>query len=230
MAGPVNDTQKQFLSTIQFNTERLSILIRDLLDIGRIETGRLKMELSPVAIKSIIEETIRSLQSQISERQIGVELHLPDELPTVLADRARLIQILTNLVSNAYKYTPTSGKMTITVSRLKEIQPRDAPRGNWTRTDVQQLKPNPAGYLACAVKDTGIGIAPDDQAKLFTQFFRSQNPAVREQRGTGLGLAITKSLIELQGGAIWVDSELEKGSTFSFSLPIVENGERAQAG
>jgi signal transduction histidine kinase len=120
--------------------------------------------------------------------------------------------------------------MTITVSQLKEIQPRQAPRGNWTRTDVQQLKPNPAGYLACAVKDTGFGIAPEDQAKLFTQFFRSQNPSVREQRGTGLGLAITKSLIELQGGAIWVESELEKGSTFSFSLPIIENGEHEPAG
>jgi signal transduction histidine kinase len=229
MAGPVNDVQKQFLSTVQFNTERLSMMIKDLLDIGRIETGRLKMEIGPVAIKPIIEETIRSLQSQLDERQISVQLNVPHELPSVLADRARLIQILTNLLSNAYKYTPTGGSMTVTVSHLKEIQPRNAPRGNWTRTDVQQLKPNPAGYLACAVKDTGIGIAPEDQAKLFTQFFRSQNPVVREQHGTGLGLAITKSLIELQGGAIWVESELEKGSTFSFSMPISENGEHRPA-
>ncbi len=230
MAGPVNDMQKQFLSTVQFNAERLNTLIKDLLDIGRIETGRLKMEIGPVAIGPIIEETIRSLQSQIDERQMTVELHVPDELPNVLGDRARLIQILTNLVSNAYKYTPTGGRMTITVSQLKEIQPRHAPRGNWTRADVQQIKPNPAGYLACAVKDTGFGIAPEDLAKLFTQFFRSQNPAVREQRGTGLGLSITKSLIELQGGAIWVESELEKGSTFSFSMPIIENGEHEPTG
>ena len=230
MAGPISDTQRQFLSTIQFNTERLNTLIKDLLDIGRIETGRLKMELGPVAIKPIIEETVRSLQSQIGERQLGVELHMPDELPNVLADRARLIQVLTNLVSNACKYTPTGGNMTITVSRLKEIQPRNAPRGSWTRTDLQQVKLNPAGYLACAVKDTGIGITPEDQAKLFSQFFRSQNPAVREQRGTGLGLAIAKSLIELQGGAIWVESELERGSTFAFSMPIVENGEHRPAG
>jgi len=230
MAGPVSDMQKQFLSTVQFNAERLNTLIKDLLDIGRIETGRLKMETRPVAIGPIIEETVRSLQAQIDERQMTVELHVPDELPNVSADRARLIQILTNLVSNAYKYTPTGGSMTITVSHLKEIQPRLAPRGNWTRTDVQQIKLNTAGYLACAVKDTGFGIAPEDQAKLFTQFFRSQNPSVREQRGTGLGLAITKSLIELQGGAIWVESEVEKGSTFSFSLPIIENGEHELTG
>jgi signal transduction histidine kinase len=230
MAGPVNDMQKQFLSTVQFNAERLNTLIKDLLDIGRIETGRLKMEIGPVAIGPIIEETIRSLQSQSDERQMTVDVNVPVEMPTVLADRARLIQILTNLVSNAYKYTPTGGNMTITGTSLKEIQPRNAPRGNWTRADLQQIKPNPAGYLACAIKDTGFGIAPEDQAKLFTQFFRSQNPSVREQRGTGLGLAITKSLIELQGGAIWVESQLEKGSTFSFSLPIIKNGEHEPAG
>jgi signal transduction histidine kinase len=230
MAGPINDMQRQFLSTVQFNTERLNTLIKDLLDIGRIETGRLKMEIGPVAIKPIIEQTIRSLQSQIEERQVSVEFNVPDDLPTVLADRARLIQILTNLVSNAYKYTPAGGSLIITVAYLKEIQPRTAPRGNWTRTDLQQTQPNPAGYLACAVKDTGFGIAPEDQARLFTQFFRSQNPAVREQRGTGLGLAITKSLIELQGGAIWVESEFEKGSTFSFSMPISEDGEHEPAG
>jgi signal transduction histidine kinase len=230
MAGPLSDMQKQFLSTIQFNAERLNTLIKDLLDIGRIETRRLKMDIGPVAIKPIIEETIRSLQSQIDERQMAVELNVPDDLPNILCDRSRLIQILTNLISNAYKYTPTGGRMTVTVSPLKEIQPRQAPRGNWTRTDLQQLKLNPAGYLACAVKDTGFGIAPEDQAKLFTQFFRSQNPSVREQRGTGLGLSITKSLIELQGGAIWVESELEKGSTFSFSLPVIENGEHEPVG
>jgi signal transduction histidine kinase len=230
MAGPISDMQMQFLSTVQFNAERLNTLIKDLLDIGRIETGRLKMEFGPVAIGPIIEETIRSLQSQIDERQMTVEIQMPDDLPHILCDRARLIQILTNLVSNAYKYTPAGGNMAITVSRLKEVQPRNAPRGNWTRTDLQQHKPNPAGYLACAVKDTGFGIAPEDQAKLFTQFFRSQNPAVREQRGTGLGLSITKSLIELQGGAIWVESELAKGSTFSFSLPIIENGEHEPTG
>ncbi len=230
MAGPVNDMQKQFLSTVQFNAERLNTLIKDLLDIGRIETGRLKMEIGAVEIRPIIEETIRSLQSQIDERQMTVEFNVPEELPSVAADRARLIQILTNLVSNAYKYTPSGGRMIITVTQLKEIQPRTAPRGNWTRLDLSQIKFNPAGYLACAVKDTGFGIAPEDQAKLFTQFFRSNNPSVREQRGTGLGLAITKSLIELQGGAIWVESELEKGSTFSFSLPILVNGEHAPTG
>ena len=223
MAGPVSDMQKQFLTTVQFNADRLNTLIKDLLDIGRIETGRLKMEFGPVVLRPIVEETIRALQSQIDEREMTVELQIPDELPTVWVDRARLIQILTNLVSNAYKYTPSGGKMTITVSRLAEVQPRNAPHGNWTRVNPPQFKPNPTGYIACAITDTGFGISPEDQGKLFTQFFRSSNPSVREQRGTGLGLAITKSLIELQGGAIWVDSELGKGSTFAFSVPVVSD-------
>ena len=225
MAGPVSDMQKQFLTTVQFNADRLNTLIKDLLDIGRIETGRLKMEFGAVVLRPIVEETIRALQSQIDERELTVELQVPDELPTVWADRARLIQVLTNLVSNAYKYTPTAGKMTITINRLTEIQPRSAPRGNWTRANLGQFKTNAAGYIACAVTDTGFGISAEDQAKLFTQFFRSANPSVREQRGTGLGLSITKALVELQGGAMWVESELEKGSTFAFSVPIVNESE-----
>ena len=88
---------------------------------------------------------------------------------------------------------------------------------------MQQITPNPAGYLTCAVKDTGLGISSKDQAELFTKFFRSYNEEARKQPGTGLGLSITKSLIELQHGAIWVESELGKGSTFAFSLPLAEN-------
>jgi signal transduction histidine kinase len=87
-----------------------------------------------------------------------------------------------------------------------------------------EVQTNPAGYLVCAVQDTGVGISPEDQAKLFTKFFRSGDPAVRDQPGTGLGLSITRSLIELQGGAIWVESEVGAGSTFAFSVPIAENG------
>ncbi len=224
MAGPMTDMQSQFLSTIHFNAERMIRLDRDLLDIGRIETRRLKLEIGPNALKPIIEATVQAMQAPIDERQITVEYQVPDDLPRVMADRDRLIQILTNLVSNAYKYTPVGGRMTIRVTRLDEIQPRTAPRGNWTLTNLQQVKPNPAGYLACAVQDTGFGISSEDQGKLFTQFFRSHDPAVREQPGTGLGLSITKSLIELQQGAIWVESEVGKGSTFAFSLPLAENG------
>ena len=106
----------------------------------------------------------------------------------------------------------------------------NAPRGNWLRSDLQQLRPNPFGYLACAIKDSGLGISVKDQGELFTQFFRSNNEEARKQPGTGLGLSITKSLIELQGGAIWVESELGKGSTFAFSMPVSADGVREPTG
>jgi len=230
MAGPLSDMQTQALGTVRFNTERMVTLNNDLLDIGRIETGKIALDIKPDVVKPIIIETVRALQIQIDDRQITVEYAVPDDLPPVMCDRKRLIQVLTNLVSNAYKYTPAGGQMMISVTRQSLIQPRNAPRGNWTRGDLQQLKPNPAGYLACAIKDTGLGISAKDQGELFTQFFRSNNEEARKQPGTGLGLSITKSLIELQGGAIWVDSELGKGSTFAFSLPIAANGEHEPAG
>ncbi len=227
MAGTVNETQTDFLSRIRFNTERMDRLIRDLLEIGRIETGRLKLDIKPNSIKNVVEDTLRSLQSQIDERKMTVDLSIPDELPPVMADRARLIQIITNLVSNAYKYSPSGGQIAIGVSSLKTIQPPDVPHGNWTRSDIKTIKPYAPGYLRCSITDTGVGIAPEDQAKLFTQFFRSG--AVRDVPGTGLGLTITKSLVELQHGAIWVETEIGKGSTFTFSLPIAEDGDGAKA-
>jgi signal transduction histidine kinase len=229
MAGPLTDPQTQALGTVRFNTERMVTLNNDLLDIGRIETGKIILDIKLDWVKPIIIETVRALQIQIDERQLTVEYNLPDDLPPVMCDRKRLIQVLTNLVSNAYKYTPSGGQITISVVQQGLIQPRNAPRGNWTRSDLQQLKPNPAGYLVCAIRDTGLGISVKDQGELFTQFFRSNNEEARKQPGTGLGLSITKSLIELQGGAIWVESELGQGSTFSFSMPITENGEHEPA-
>jgi signal transduction histidine kinase len=118
-----------------------------------------------------------------------------------LGDRARLIQVLTNLISNAYKYTPNGGSILVSAHH----------------------KPNgESGFVVCAITDSGIGISEEDQAKLFTKFFRSGDPVVREVTGTGLGLSITRSLIELQGGEIWVESQLGKGSTFAFSVPVVK--------
>jgi signal transduction histidine kinase len=113
----------------------------------------------------------------------------------VQADKNRVIQIVVNLVSNANKYTPEGGRITVTAAAG-------------------------GGFVRVAVTDTGVGIAPEDQAKLFSQFFRSEDPAVREQLGWGLGLHITKRLVEIQGGEISVESQAGKGSTFAFTLPV----------
>jgi signal transduction histidine kinase len=224
MAGPVNDMQTQFLTVIRSNVDRMSTLVNDLLEVSRIETGRLKLEIKPVELDIVIDETLRTAKAQIEERQQTLDLHVPEDLPLVMGDKARLIQILTNLISNAYKYTPSGGRIAVAVNRRREMQPPST-LAMWkpVRPDGN-VSINPAGYLVCAVQDTGVGISPEDQQKLFTKFFRSGDPAVRDVPGTGLGLSITRSLVEMQGGAIWVESEVGKGSTFAFSVPIVENG------
>jgi signal transduction histidine kinase len=115
-----------------------------------------------------------------------------------------LIQVLTNLVSNAYKYTPEGGQI--------EIRARSCSEG------AKAVKQD--GIVLCSVADTGVGIAPEDQECLFTKYFRADDPAVRSVKGTGLGLVITKSLVEMHGGEIWVESEVDKGSTFAFTVPV----------
>ena len=223
MAGPVTDMQAQFLNVVRANVERMSTLVNDLLEVSRIETGRLKLDSKPIELDIVLDDTLRTTRAQIEERQQTLELNIPAGLPPVFADKSRVIQVLTNLISNAYKYTPNGGHITIEVTRESAAQPPHTLSGKVpaTRPDAN-FEPNLAGYVWCAVKDSGVGINAEDQAKLFQKFFRSGDQAVRDQPGTGLGLAITKSLIELQKGAIWVDSNgvPGEGSTFAFSIPI----------
>lgn len=196
-AGEVSDQQSKFLEIIQNNVGRMSVLVSDLSDISRIEMGRLKLEPAMVQLHEYIEETIQRLQHRLAEKKHITELKLSEALPAVFADPDRLVQVLTNLVSNANKYTQEGGKIRI----------RARQEGEFVRIEVI---------------DNGIGIQAEDQAKLFTQFFRSDDPLVREQQGWGLGLNLTKRLIELMGGTIRAESVPGKGSNFWFTLPIRE--------
>lgn len=205
--GPLNDIQQQFLGTVRSNVNRMSTLVSDLLDLSRIETGRLKLDARPEVLTDLIEETLRTTQQQIDEKEQKLELDVPEDLPSVLVDRARMIQVLTNLISNAYKYTPNGGQILISA--------------NYVNNESNTNNGGSGGdCVMCAVKDSGVGISEEDQAQLFTKFFRSSDPAVRDVPGTGLGLSITKSLIEMHGGEIWVESAVGKGTTFSFSVPV----------
>ena len=192
--GPINERQASFLEVIQNNVERMSVLVSDLSDISRIETGRLKLEQVAVSISVSIEEVVRSLQPKLEEKNQSISVNLDMNLPTIQTDPTRLIQILTNLISNALKYTPDGGEIRIAA--------------RW-ETDRVRLE----------VKDTGIGISPEEQDLIFGQFFRSESEFVREQQGWGLGLNVTKRLVELMDGTIGFDSVLDQGSTFWFTLP-----------
>jgi signal transduction histidine kinase len=205
--GPISDAQANFLSTIRSNVDRMATLVSDLADISRIEAGRLRLEFGAVPIAESVEEVVRSAKSLIEEKDQVLTLAIPDDLPQVWGDRTRLIQILTNLLSNAHKYTQNGGQIEI---RAKQTE------NDWDPEGAPQV-------IHVMVQDSGIGISPDDQKKIFQKFFRSEDEKAREASGTGLGLNITKNLVEMQGGRIWFESEYRKGTTFHFTIPVVES-------
>jgi len=204
MTGDLSDQQKGFLETIAANIRRMSQQIQDLTDISRIETGQLRVETSPTAFTNIVSDTLQTIRGPYDEKEIELHLDMPTDLPMVMADNGRLVQVLTNLLSNACKYSPekTNVYVNIYVDKM-----------------VLEEEQSPAPVVICAVKDNGYGISEEDQAQLFTKFFRAEDPNIRKATGTGLGLSITKGIVELHGGQMWVESELTKGTTFSFAIP-----------
>ncbi len=204
--GPVNEAQANFLSTIRSNVDRMSTLVSDLADVSRIEAGRLRLEFKAWDLKEITDEVNRSLKRQIEEKKQRLGVELPDNLPKLWADRTRTLQVLTNLVSNAYKYTPAEGDILVAAEVCEN---------RWDPEGTPQV-------LHIWVSDNGFGISEEDQQKIFQKFFRSEDTKTRESPGTGLGLNITRSLVELQGGKIWFESEFRKGTTFHFTVPVAE--------
>lgn len=204
--GPINEMQTNFLNTIRTNVERMSTLVSDLNDNSKIEAGRLRLDYKAVDIPDAVDEVIRSTRRQIEEKKQELQLDIPDSLPNVWADRTRVIQVLTNLVSNAHKYTPESGKILVGA---------EVAANRWEPSSTMQ-------FVHIWVKDNGIGISLEDQQKIFGKFFRSDDQKAREVPGSGLGLNITKSLVEMQGGKIWFESEFRKGTTFHFTIPVAE--------
>lgn len=197
IAGPLSDSQKEFLQTIRRNLDRMAVLVGDLADINRVESGRMAFELGQFNLNRLVEEVARDLGDALDARRQTLTLALDPLLPAAYADKTRIAQVLTNLLDNAHKYTPEGGAITIWTQRMDNM-------------------------LEVAVSDNGIGISPEDQALLFTQFFRSEHDAVRTQIGWGLGLSISRKLVEAQGGQVAFTSVLGEGSTFSFTVPLVE--------
>jgi signal transduction histidine kinase len=207
--GPVNETQREFLNIIQSNAERMIAIINDLLDITKIETGSVELEIRPIHVAETLSKVLLDLQTKVHERQQTLTLSLPAGLPLVRADAHRFNQILFNLVSNAVKYTPRGGSITIEAREVSaEAVPEDERDGL-----------RPGRYIQIDVRDTGVGIAPDDVPRIWERFYRTENPLKVEAGGTGLGLSLVKPLVRLLGGRIWVESQINVGSTFSFVLP-----------
>lgn len=206
-AGPLNEQQTRFLEVVRSNTERLSILVNDLLDISRIEAGRVQLSIQAVDLAPLVEEVITEMRrlSEEEGRPMTFEVDLPDDLPPVKGDPERIRQIIENLVDNGYRYTPEGGRVLVRARRVDH--------------EVQ-----------VDVIDNGIGIPPDEQERVFERFYRGENPLVMASAGTGLGLSIVRHFVEVQGGRIWLTSTgiPGEGSTFSFTLPIYREETEAQ--
>jgi PAS domain S-box-containing protein len=198
-AGPISSQVSHFLTIVRRNTERLSILVNDLLDISRIEAGRVVLDLQPVNLLEIAEEVINDVQRRSREenKPMQFEVTCDEALPRVNGDPDRVRQILGNLVMNGYNYTPADGRVQVKMTGMGE--------------DVQ-----------VDVIDSGIGIAPKDHERIFQRFYRGEDPLVLKTAGTGLGLTLSKTLVEMHQGRIWFKStgEVGEGSTFSFTLPV----------
>ena len=197
----LSETQRDYLDTISRNGRHLLQLINELLDLSKIAAGRMELHREPVALETLLREAAASVHAQLEARRHTLSIEPPGDAVRVTADRGRVLQVLLNLLSNAIKFTADAGRITL-AARLE-----DGGR-----------------YVRVAVSDTGIGIAPDDTAKLFQEFVQLDASASRRYEGTGLGLALSKRLVELHGGAIGVESQLGKGSTFWFTLPRAEPG------
>ena len=194
--GEVNAQQQEFLETIEQRVAAMTEQIDDLLEASRVEAG-IDMEMEPCAVAPIINQVVNQFEEQIHDKQLLVSVKANTNLSPVMGNDRRLRQVLANLISNAVKYTPDGGEINVEAEcRHDEI--------------------------VVSVQDTGIGIPVTDQPHIFDKFYRVQQPEVTKIKGTGLGLAITHSIVEQLGGRIWVESEVNVGSTFSFALPTIK--------
>jgi two-component system phosphate regulon sensor histidine kinase PhoR len=191
-AGDLNEKQQEFVGRILRGVDQMSELIDDLLDIGRIEAG-VGIEMAPCAVGVLARMVVADSQGRAEAKNLKLRLELPPTLSPIIGDEALIKRAVANLVDNAIKYTP-EGSVTV---RVRE---RDS-------------------YLVVSVSDTGIGIAPADQMRLFEKFYRIKRRDTIRIKGTGLGLAIVKSIAERHHGKAWVESKLGEGSTFYLALP-----------
>ncbi|MEA4910191.1 MAG: GAF domain-containing protein, partial [Anaerolineaceae bacterium] len=201
VSGTLNPQQTRFLQIVKGNTERLTALVNGLLDISRIESGRINLAFQPVDLREVAEDVVSDIlrRSREENKLMSILLDIPGDLPAVRADFDRARQVLANLISNGYNYTPAGGEVRVRMRR------------NGSEVQVE-------------VRDNGIGISARDQGRIFERFYRGEDPLVLATAGTGLGLSLSKTLIEMHSGKIWFynNGGPGEGSTFCFTLPVYQ--------
>lgn len=216
--GEVTEASGKFLTMAKRNVQRLSGIINDLLDLSKIEAGKMDFHFKNISIHSVIEYVKSTLTVVAKEKGLTLITNECEHLPEIFADSQRLEQVLTNLVSNAIKFTPEGRNITIksSIKNAKDI--------TYNECFAECLKKLEGDYIIVTVEDEGIGIAEKDLLHAFDKFAQIENSLSRKVGGSGLGLPIAKQLLEAHKGAIWCESELEKGSAFHFAIPVVREG------
>jgi signal transduction histidine kinase/DNA-binding response OmpR family regulator len=197
-----SEQQTKLLTIAHANAERLLVLINDILDFSKLEAASLPMSMERQRLEPVLQQAVHRMSTQLQERRIEIDVAMSEDLPDLMIDSGRVAQVLTNLLSNAVKFSPVGGRIEITATRHDD--------------DV-----------CVGVRDAGEGISPEDQPRLFQKFTQIDSSATRKAGGTGLGLVICKGIVEQHGGRIWVESTVDVGSTFYFTLPATD---RAGAG
>jgi signal transduction histidine kinase len=194
MAGEVTEKQEKLLSRAKERTKGLLTLIKDLLDLSKIEAGKMVQYKEPLALQEVIQRVVDFMRTEAEDKKIDLQFSAPAETPLIHADRNSMEGIFTNLISNAIKYTPEKGKVWVTLSEE-------------------------GGFVKATVSDTGIGIKKEDLTRIFDKFYRVKTTETRQIIGTGLGLSIVKSIVDAHLGSISVESEAGGGTTFTVLFP-----------
>jgi signal transduction histidine kinase len=195
MFGELNPKQMEYVQDIHGSGKHLLSLINDILDLSKVEAGRMELELGPFNLPAALENALTLIRERAARHELGLELKLDPRVGDLVGDERKVRQVLLNLLSNAVKFTPPRGRIVVAATPAN-------------------------GTVEVSVSDTGIGIAPEDHEAIFEEFRQVGTDYARKREGTGLGLSLAKRFVELHGGRIWVKSEVGKGSTFTFTLPV----------
>jgi signal transduction histidine kinase len=211
-AGAVPSSVREYVDIIKLNAERLASLVSNILDLSRIESGRIDLVRENFQPVAFIEPAAASLRPMVESRQQKFIVKIAPDLPAVWVDRDRMVQIIINLLANATKYTDRYGTLTLEARLLQTGDPMPPGAPSNLRLPV----------VLVGVHDTGIGISAHDRAMVFERFYRTNEAARQQIAGSGLGLTIVRSFVELHGGQVWIDSEVGRGSSFYFTIPLAE--------
>jgi signal transduction histidine kinase len=214
--GELNETQEEFLNDVLTSSHHLLTLINDILDLSKIESGKMELAVSEVAIQSLLDNSLTMIREKAIKHGLHIEMDITSLPQTIFADGQKLKQVLYNLLSNASKFTPEGGKIELSAMLVNSEVLED----KFHKTQNINILPN-LDWIVISVKDSGIGLKHDDLERVFSPFEQVDSSRNRKFQGTGLGLSISKQMVEIHGGHIWVESiGIGRGATFTFGVPV----------